>query len=119
MRRSWPANLIATIVVAGTLLVGALGAFGSPKANGDAGRTSRGSDTPAESPVPSCSGRFEAGRLAFDCPSGWFIWQNSHFDDDPYAETEVIISNHRPLEQGSEGLPTVGSRSTCTWARAI
>jgi hypothetical protein len=102
MRRSWPANLLAAIVVAGTLAVGVLGASGSPKANGDAGRTSR---RPAQSPVPSCNGRLSADRLNFACPSGWFVWQNSHFDDDPYAETAVIISNHRPLEQGSEGLP--------------
>ena len=105
MRRSWPANLIAAIVVAVTLGVGALGALGSPKANGDAGRTSRGIAKPSESPVPECTGRLQAGRLAFDCPSGWFVWQNSSFDDDPYAETEVIISNHRPLDQGGEGLP--------------
>jgi len=122
MRRSWPANLIAAIVIAVTLSVGALGAFGSPKANGDAGRTSRGlstsespipsesstpagSPTPKESSAPDCPGRFESGGLAFDCPSGWFVWQDSHFDDDPYAETAVIISNHRPLEHGSGGLP--------------
>jgi hypothetical protein len=122
MRRSWPANLIAAIVVAVTLGVGAFGAFGSPKANGDAGRTSRGTSTsvspgpsaspasagspaPKESSVPDCGGRFESGGLGFDCPSGWFVWQNSHFDDDPYAETEVIISNHPPLEHGSGGLP--------------
>ena len=122
MRRSWPANLIAAIVASVTLYVGALGAFGSPKANGDAGRTSRGlsaaesptpsesptpaaSATPTESAVPGCPGRFESGGLGFDCPSGWFVWQNSNFDDDPYAETEVIISNHRPLDHGSDGLP--------------
>lgn len=105
MRRSWPANLIAVIVIAATLGVGVLGALGSPNANGAAGRTSRGPVAPAESPDPACSGRLQTGRLSFDCPSGWFVWQNSHFNDDPYAETEVIISNHRPLEQGSEGLP--------------
>jgi len=105
MRRSWPANLIAAIVIAATLGIGALGALGSPKANGDTGRTSRGSTSPTESPVPVCNGRFHADRLSFDCPSGWFVWQNSHFDDDPYAQTEIIISNHRPLEQGTEGLP--------------
>jgi len=116
MRRSWPANWIAAIVVAVTLCIGALGAFGSPKANGDAGRTSRGatgsesptpatSATPIESSVPDCHGRFEAGGFGFACPSGWFVWQDSHFDDDPYAETAVIISNHRPLEHGSGGLP--------------
>ena len=105
MRRSWPANLIAAIVVAATIGIGALGASGSPKANGEVSLTSRGSATPTESSVPSCSGRLEADRLAFDCPSGWFVWQNSHFDDDPFAETEVIISNHRPLEQGSDGVP--------------
>jgi hypothetical protein len=109
MRRSWPANLIAAVVVSATLGVGALGALGSPKlgspkANSDAGRTSRG-PVATESPIPACSGRFEADRLVFDCPSGWFVWQNSHFDDDPYAQTQVIISNHRPLEQGSGGLP--------------
>ena len=105
MRRSWPANLIAATVVSVTIAVGALGALGSPKANGDAGRTSRGSTAPTESPVPVCNGRLHAESLSFDCPSGWFVWQNSHFDDDPYAQTEVIISNHRPFEQGSEGLP--------------
>ncbi|HLW16954.1 MAG TPA: hypothetical protein VKV69_06335 [Actinomycetota bacterium] len=97
-----------------TLGVGALGAFGSPKANGGTGRTSRGpstsespspSPTPKESSVPNCEGRFESGGLGFDCPSGWFVWQNSHLNDDPYAETAVIISNHRPLEHGYGGLP--------------
>ena len=122
MRRSWPANLIAAITIAVTLGVGALGAFGSPKANGDAGRTSRGrtvstvatpsesstpavSATPTESSAPDCNGRFGSGGLGFECPSGWFVWQNSHLDHDPYAETEIIISNHRPLEHGSGGLP--------------
>jgi len=97
--------MIAAIVVAATIGIGALGASGSPKANGGAGRTSQRSATPTELSVPSCSGRLEADRLSFDCPSGWFVWQNSHFDDDPFAETEVIISNHRPLEQGSDGVP--------------
>ncbi|HEV2686763.1 MAG TPA: hypothetical protein VGW79_09005, partial [Actinomycetota bacterium] len=72
MRRSWPANLIAAIVVAATLGVGALGALGSPKANGGAGRTSRGSAAPTQSALPSaavsptgssvpdCIGRFES-----------------------------------------------------------
>jgi hypothetical protein len=104
MRRSWPANLIAAIVIAATLGVGALGALGSPKAKGDAGRTSRGSAA-TESPAPTCNGRLSAGGLSFDCPAGWFIWENTTFTDDPYASAEMIISNHRPLEQGSDGLP--------------
>ena len=106
MRRSWPANLIAAIVIAATIGVGALGALGSPKANGEAGRTSRGSGSPsAEASTPQCRGRVSSDGLSFTCPAGWFVWENSTFDDDPYASAQVIISNHRPLEQGSEGLP--------------
>jgi len=105
MRRPRPANLIAAIVVAVTLGVGALGALGSPKANGGAGRTSRGSSSPSASAIPECRGRLSAGGLSFSCPAGWFVWQNSTFDDDPYARAQMIISNHRPLEQGGEGLP--------------
>lgn len=109
MRRSWPANLIAMTVVSVTIGVGALGALGSPKANGEAGRTSRGSSQPvaaSEPSIPECRGELSSGPLTFTCPGAWFVWQNTTYADDPYASALAIISNRRPLEQGpGEGLP--------------
>src|SRR5439155_19432275 len=100
MRRSWPANLIAAIVIAATIGVGALGALGSPKANGEAGQTSRGSGSPsAEASTPRCRGRIGSGGLTFTCPAGWFGGENSTFDDEPYATAQGIISHPRPPQQ--------------------
>jgi len=105
MRRSWPAHVIAVITIAVTLGVGALGALGSPKENVGAGRTSRGAASPAaEASAPGCRGRVTSGDLSFTCPEGWFVWQNTTFKD-PSGGAQAIISNHRPLEQGGEGLP--------------
>ncbi|HJT38298.1 MAG TPA: hypothetical protein VJ818_07725 [Actinomycetota bacterium] len=98
MRRSWPANLIAAMVIAATLGVGALGALGSPQANGDAGRTSRG-------PTPTCTGRLHVGALSFRCPAGWYVWQNVAYHDGASPAAEAIISNHAPATASPGSLP--------------
>jgi hypothetical protein len=96
MRRSWPANLIAVVVITATLGVGVLGALGSPQANGDAGRTSRG-------PAPACTGRMHLGSLSFECPRGWYVWQNVSYDDGASPAAEAIISNHAPTTGNARG----------------
>ena len=96
MRRSWPANLIAVLVITATLGVGALGALGSPQANGDAGRTSRG-------PAPTCTGRMDLGSLSFGCPPGWYVWQNAVYDHGASPAAEAIISNHAPTTGSAHG----------------
>ena len=39
------------------------------------------------------------------CPSGWFVWENDRFTNDPYQRALIIIANHRPLAQGDDDLP--------------
>ncbi|MGZ4206133.1 MAG: hypothetical protein ACXVES_12840 [Actinomycetota bacterium] len=126
MKSTWQANLIAAFVIGMTVFVGALGAHGSlthlvgaahPSgviAPSDLERpahpaTLADAVTPADETldVPSCGGRLSVRgtELSSACPADWFVWQNDAFTDGPMPQSTAIISNHRPLVEGSDSLP--------------
>jgi hypothetical protein len=111
MQRSWKANLLAAITIGVTLFVGALGAQGGskqPSHSRPSGspRVAADSAAPKDSrAVPRCSGRLASAGISFTCPSGWFVWENDRFTDDPYQRALIIVANHRPLVQGDDDLP--------------
>lgn len=112
MRRSWAANGIAVIVIGVTLTVGALGAMGSPKqeartiATPQAVHAKPASPDPTRLAVPSCrTVRTHDRDLSFTCPSGWLLWENDTFTDDPVQRALIIVSNNAPLVSGGDDLP--------------
>ena len=109
MRRHWQANILAAFTIGITLFVGALGAQGGPKHTVHA-PTAASTKTLAEPAaasvaVPICHGKIASAGVSFACPSGWFVWENDHFTDDPYQRALIIVANHKPLAQGDDDLP--------------
>ncbi|MGZ4242465.1 MAG: hypothetical protein ACXVQ7_12765 [Actinomycetota bacterium] len=124
MKSTWTANLIAAFVIGITILVGALGAQGAPEhrpsarpsgviAPSDLQRPAHRSaiitsvtSSDETLPAPSCDSRttVRGAALSFLCPGGWFLWENDEFTDG-VPQSLAIASNHRPLAEGSEGLP--------------
>jgi hypothetical protein len=111
MRRSWAANALAAITIGITLFVGVLGAQGTPKQpprsipTPSPTHTARANTAPRSVGVPRCRGRLTTANLSFACPTGWFVWENDTFTDDPYQRALIIIANHRPLARGDDDLP--------------
>jgi hypothetical protein len=54
--------------------------------------------------VPRCNGQLASSNLSFACPTGWFVWENDRFANDPYDRALIIIANHRPLAHGGDDL---------------
>src|SRR5260221_3015764 len=112
MRPSWKANLLAAITIGVTLFVGALGAQGGPKQQPSTTATppsltitSDHTSSADSRAVPRCRGRLASVGISFACPSGWFVWENDHFTDDPYQRALIIVANHRPLARADDDLP--------------
>lgn len=112
MRLSWKANLLAALTIGVTLFVGVLGAQGGPKQQPSKTATPPSSKSTSDhtssaesSAVPRCRGRLASAGVSFACPSGWFVWENDHFNDDPFQRALIIVANHRPLAQGDDDLP--------------